>query len=79
MLVFQNVELSLQRGDLESGNEMDVLPIKEEGTEEDTWNSGHQGQSESKLGCFVPPSFPFIQSSHMLMMRIRYTNLITIR
>ena len=38
---------ALQREDLASANEMDVLPIKEEGTEEDTWNHGHQGQSES--------------------------------
>ncbi|XP_059913989.1 transcriptional regulator ovo [Gadus macrocephalus] len=46
---------ALQRGDLESGNEMDVLPIKEEGTEEDTWNSGHQGQSSRPL---TPDVFP---------------------
>ncbi|CAL8278920.1 unnamed protein product [Lota lota] len=49
---------ALQRGDLESGNEMDVLPIKKEGAEEDTWNNDHQGQSESKLVHFIPPSFP---------------------
>ncbi|CAL8366196.1 unnamed protein product [Boreogadus saida] len=46
---------ALQRGDLESGSEMDVLPIKEEGTEDDTWNSGHQGPSSRPL---TPDVFP---------------------
>ncbi|CAL8343168.1 unnamed protein product [Merluccius merluccius] len=36
---------ALQRVDLESGNDMDVLPIKEEGTEEGTWDHGHQEQN----------------------------------